>query len=96
MGMTEHDRVLDAFRNCITEHKCKDCLWAECDEVYNRRIEIPVDLALAVMRMLTIDAISVEWLENHKMKYYEDWGVLPVSVIEVLNIWRKEQEAKNG
>lgn len=92
--MTEHDRVLDAFRNCITEPKCKDCPWTKCETLDNRIIEIPADLALAVMRVLTIDAIPVEWLKNHKMKYYEDWGVLPVSVMEVLNMWQKEQEAR--
>ena len=52
MEMTEQDRVFDAFRNCITEPKCKDCPWTECDKLKNRRVEIPIDLALAVMRML--------------------------------------------
>lgn len=50
--MTEHDRILDAFRNCITEPKCKDCPWTECEELDNRKIKIPADLALAVMREL--------------------------------------------
>lgn len=50
--MTENDRVFDAFRNCITEPKCKDCPWTECDTLKNRIVEIPIDLALAVMRML--------------------------------------------
>ena len=50
--MTERDRVLDAFRNCITEPKCKDCPWTECAIIGNDTIEIPRDLALAVMREL--------------------------------------------
>ena len=50
--MTEGERVFDAFRNCITEPKCKDCPWTECDTLKNRIVEIPIDLALAVMRML--------------------------------------------
>lgn len=50
--MTERDRVLDAFRNCITEPKCKDCPWTECETIGNGPIEIPRDLALAVMREL--------------------------------------------
>lgn len=50
--MTERDRVLDAFRNCITEPKCKDCPWTECETIGNGTIEIPRDLALAVMREL--------------------------------------------
>ena len=52
--MTENDRVFDAFRNCITEPKCKNCPWTECDKLKNRRVEIPIDLALAVMRMLKV------------------------------------------
>lgn len=62
--MTENDRVFDAFRNCITEPKCKDCPWTECDKLKNRRVEIPIDLALAVMRMLKAqeprDAVIVQ------------------------------------
>ena len=50
--MTESGRVFDAFRNCITEPKCRDCPWTECDTLKNRVVEIPIDLALAVMRML--------------------------------------------
>lgn len=52
MEMTEQDRVFDAFRNCISEPKCKNCPWTECDKLKNRDVEIPIDLALAVMRML--------------------------------------------
>ena len=50
--MTEHDRIIDAFRNCITEPKCKDCPWTECSTLDNGSVEIPRDLALAVMREL--------------------------------------------
>ena len=42
----------------------------------------------------TIDALPVEWLKARKTKYYEDWGVVPVSVEEVLAMWQKEQEAR--
>lgn len=41
----------------------------------------------------TIDAIPVVWLEARKTKYYEDWGLVPVSVGEALTMWQKEQEA---
>ena len=47
--MTERDRIMEAFRNCITELKCKDCPWTECDTLKNRMVEIPIDLALAVI-----------------------------------------------
>jgi hypothetical protein len=50
--MNEQDRIFDAFRNCISEPKCKDCPWTECDTLKNRIVEIPIDLALAVIRML--------------------------------------------
>lgn len=50
--MTEHDRIIDAFRNCITEPKCKDCPWTECSTLNNGSVEVPKDLALAVMREL--------------------------------------------
>ena len=41
-----------------------------------------------------VDAIPVEWLEARKTKYYEDWGLVPVSVEEALTMWQKEQEAR--
>ena len=46
------EKVLDAFRNCITEPKCKDCPWESCEEFGNKKVYIPVDLALAVDRIL--------------------------------------------
>ena len=68
--MTERDRVFDAFRNCITEPKCRDCPWTECDTLKNRVVEIPIDLALAVMRMLKAQEQEIEDLkqeiEGHK------------------------------
>lgn len=63
--MTENDRVFDAFRNCITEPKCKDCPWTECDKLKNRRVEIPIDLALAVMRMLKAQEPVEPIVETH-------------------------------
>lgn len=50
--MTENERIVDAFRNCITEPKCKGCPWVECDTLNNGVVEIPKDLALAVMRLM--------------------------------------------
>ena len=62
--MTEHDRILDAFRNCITEPKYKDCPWTECEELDNRKIKIPADLALSVMRELVAQEPRVLTLEE--------------------------------
>lgn len=79
--MTEHDRILDAFRNCITEPKCKDCPWTECEELDNRKIKIPADLALAVMRELVAQEPRVMMLEelinmagDHEIIWVEDNG----------------------
>ena len=47
------DRVLEAFRNCISEPKCRDCPWTECEDLDNKKVKIPADLALAVNRLLT-------------------------------------------
>lgn len=61
--MNERDRVLDAFRNCITEPKCKDCPWTECSTLDNGSVEIPRDLALAVMRELVAQEPRVMTIE---------------------------------
>lgn len=68
--MTERDRVLDAFRNCITEPKCKDCPWTECETIGNSTIEIPRDLALAVMRELVTQEPRVMTLEEVRRFVY--------------------------
>ena len=52
------DKVFNAFRNCISEPKCKDCPWTECMGLNNRKVEIPVDLALSV------DALLAELLKK--------------------------------
>lgn len=66
--MIEHNRVLDAFRNCITVPKCKDCPWTECSTLDNGCVEIPRDLALAVMRELTAQEPRVMTMDE-----YEAW-----------------------
>ena len=56
----EMDRVLEAFRNCITEPKCRDCPWEECEKFENKKVKIPVDLALSV------DALLAELLKKQE------------------------------
>lgn len=51
--MMDREKVIDAFRNCITEPKCKDCPWESC-ETYHQVFAIPKDLALEVMKMLVV------------------------------------------
>lgn len=103
--MTERDRVLDAFRNCITEPKYKDCPWTECETIDNGTIEIPRDLALAVMRELVVqepvkpavDAIPVEWIQKQRNLYLsviDERNLFHAAILNDLVIdWRKEQKA---
>lgn len=62
--MTEREKVFDAFRNCITEPKCRDCPWESCEAFVNQKVEIPKDLALAVIRMLAAQEPRVMTLEE--------------------------------
>ncbi len=48
----DKDIVMEAFRNCITDPKCKNCPWEQCDTLKNKKVEIPVDLALEVNNLL--------------------------------------------
>lgn len=50
--MIDRDKVFDAFRNCITEPKCKDCPWEQCEQFNQKKVEIPVTLALDVIELL--------------------------------------------
>jgi hypothetical protein len=51
----DKDIVMEAFRNCITDPKCKNCPWVNCDTLKNKKVEIPVDLALEVNNLLSQD-----------------------------------------
>ena len=48
----DRKKVFDAFRNCITEPKCKDCPWEQCEQFNQKKVEIPVTLALDVINLL--------------------------------------------
>lgn len=47
--MTE--KVLDAFSNCITKPKCKNCPWGTCEQEHET-VKIPLDLAVEVNSLL--------------------------------------------
>ena len=49
--------IAEAFRNCITEPKCRDCPWKTCEMFDQPKTRIPLDLALAVNSML-IDSLK--------------------------------------
>ena len=49
--MPDREKVFDAFRNCITEPKCKDCPWETCEEFHQTK-KIPLDLCLDILKLL--------------------------------------------
>jgi thermostable 8-oxoguanine DNA glycosylase len=49
--MEDKDKIFDAFRNCITEPKCKDCPWESCEEFHQTK-KIPLDLCLDILKLL--------------------------------------------
>ena len=50
--MIDRDKVFDAFRNCITEPKCRNCPWEQCEQFNQKKVEIPVTLALDIIELL--------------------------------------------
>ena len=50
--MSDREKVFEAFRNCITEPKCRDCPWEQCEQFNQKKVEIPVTLALDVINLL--------------------------------------------
>ena len=50
--MANRDKVFDALRNCITEPKCRDCPWEECERFDCKKANVPVNLLLDVLNLL--------------------------------------------
>lgn len=50
--MPDREKVFDAIRNCITEPKCKDCPWEDCENVGHKRVDVPVTLMLDTLNLL--------------------------------------------
>lgn len=50
--MPDRGKVFEAFRNCITEPKCRDCPWEQCEQFNQKKVSIPVTLALDVLNLL--------------------------------------------
>lgn len=48
----DFDKVFTAFRNCISEPKCKDCPWEQCEQFNQKKVSVPVTLALDVLNLL--------------------------------------------
>lgn len=50
--MPDRETVFDAFRNCITVPKCRDCPWSQCEQFNQKKVTIPLTLALDVLNLL--------------------------------------------
>lgn len=50
--MTDREKVFDAIRNCITEPKCRDCPWDECEKFDCKKVSVPVSLMLDALKLL--------------------------------------------
>ena len=50
--MINREKVFDALRNCVTEPKCKDCPWEDCEKIGHKRVNVPVTLLLDTLNLL--------------------------------------------
>ena len=50
--MADREKVFDALRNCVTEPKCKDCPWEDCEQIGCKRVTVPVTLLLDTLNLL--------------------------------------------
>ena len=50
--MVDREKVFDALRNCVTEPKCKDCPWEDCEKFGCKRVTVPVTLLLDTLKVL--------------------------------------------
>lgn len=50
--MPDRETVFDAIRNCITEPKCRDCPWGECEKFDCKKVSVPVSLMLDALKLL--------------------------------------------
>lgn len=57
--MPDREKVFDAIRNCITEPKCRDCPWDECEKFDCKKVSVPVSLMLDALKLL-------KWQEAEK------------------------------
>ena len=60
--MADREKIFNAFRNCITEPKCKDCPWESCEEFHQTK-KIPLDLCLDILKLLKEQEDEIRQLE---------------------------------
>ena len=57
--MVDREKVFDALRNCVTEPKCKDCPWEDCEKIGCKRVTVPVTLLLDTLKLLKNEPLPV-------------------------------------
>lgn len=57
--MADREKVFDAIRNCVTEPKCKDCPWEDCEKIGCKRTKVPVTLLLDTLTVLKEQEVVV-------------------------------------
>ena len=70
----DFDKIFTALRNCITEPKCKDCPWEQCEQFNQKKVSIPATLALDVLNLLKKQEKRIKQLEND-LKTIMHWEV---------------------
>lgn len=62
--MPDREKVFDAIRNCITEPKCRDCPWDDCEKFDCKRVDVPVSLLLDALKLLKEQEEKIRSLEQ--------------------------------
>lgn len=62
--MADREKVFDAIRNRVTEPKCKDCHWEDCERFGCKRTTVPVTLLLEALNVLKADNERIAVLET--------------------------------
>lgn len=75
--MADREKVFDAIRNCITEPKCKDCPWEDCEKVGCKRVKVPVTLMLDVLNVLKEQQETITSLQGTIRKLSAALGEQP-------------------
>jgi hypothetical protein len=82
--MPDRETVFDAIRNCITEPKCRDCPWDECEKFDCKKVSVPVSLLLDVLKLLkehrpgetftVVDTKTGKEADEYEIALHEDWA----------------------
>ena len=69
----DREKIFDALRNCITEPKCRDCPWEECERFDCKKANVPVNLLLDVLNLLKEQEPKTgHWI--FESQYCEAWS----------------------